>query len=820
LDREALMMLQDTWQDARLGWRGLWRQPGFAVAALVTLALGIGATTSVFSVVRHVLLAPLPYRDADRVVVLWSKWRGFDKTWLSDAEAADYRTHVAAFEDAAAWSVQQVNLTGDGEPVRIGAASVTPNLFAVLGSDLLMGRTFTDAEAAATPATAVILGYGLWQGRYGGDASMLGRTIQINGRAAEVVGVMAREFQLPTDYVVDAEEPTRLWLPLRLDTQNRFSHGLHGAARLRRGASVAQANAQLAALATRWAADGVYPTTMQFTAFAVSASDEAFGGVRKALLLVFGAVLCLLLIACANVANLLLVRSDARTRELALRAALGADRARLVRQLLTESGVLATASAILGIAIALGVTTIVRSARLGVPRAGDVAVDLPVLAFSVALAVATLAGFSLIPAIRAARPRLADALRDGSQQMTAGARKQRLRSVLVVAQTAVAVVLLAGAVLMARSLWKLQQIDLGFDARGVLTMRLALPAAQYDTPEKVTAFYDRLLADVRSQPGVSRAGFIRLLPLSAPIGDWGLTIENYQPPPGTGTPGDWQIASEDGLEALGERILRGRGLAADDTAGRENVALINEAMAAKYWAGQDALGRRFRMGGPDRPWITVVGIVGNVRHNGVTAEIKPKFYRALDQWHLSSGNPARNMTLVVRTPGDPLALVAPIRARIRALDGNLPIAAIRTMDDVIGTSIATPRLTGRVLSVFGLLALTLAAIGMYGVLSYVVSQRRQELGIRLAIGAGRSRVLRMVLSSGLLLAIEGLAAGLAVAALVLPSLSGLLYGVEPFDPTTFLVTPAVLLVVATAAAAIPAWRAARVDPIRAIREVS
>ena len=691
------MRLAEIWQDARLGWRGLWRQPGFAIAALLTLALGIGATTSVFSVVRHVLLAPLPYRDADRVVMVWSKWRGFDKTWLSDAEIADYKTHVAAFEDAGAWSVLQVNLTGDGEPVRIGAAAVTPSLFGVLRTEPLAGRGFTEAEAAVSPATAAILSYGLWQSRYAGDTSILGRTIQINGRAVEVVGVMPPGFQLPTDYVVDAEEPTRLWLPFRLNTQNRGNHGLHGAARLRPGTTVAQANAELGALTAKWTADGLYPVPMQFSAFALSVTDEALGGVRPALFLVFGAVLCLLLIACANVANLLLVRSDSRTRELAVRSALGADRARLVRQLLTESGVLALAAAAVGIAIAYGVTAIVRSARLGVPRAADVSVDFPVLAFSIGLAVATLAGFSLLPAIRAARPRLAEALRDGSQQMTAGSRKQRLRSALVVAQTAVAVVLLSGAVLMARSLWKLQEIDLGFDARGVLTMRLALPTAQYDTPDKVIAFYDRLLADVRSQPGVTRAGLIRLLPLAAPIGDWGLTIENYQPPPGVNTPSDWQIASADGIEALGERIVRGRGLTADDTAGRENVALINEAMATKYWAGQDPIGRRFRMGGPERPWITVVGIVANVRHNGVTAEVKPKFYRAFGQWHLSSGNPARNMTLVVRATADPVSLVAPIRARIRALDGNLPIAAIRTMDDVIGTSIATPKLTGRVL---------------------------------------------------------------------------------------------------------------------------
>jgi putative ABC transport system permease protein len=588
---------------------------------------------------------------------------------------------------------------------------------------------------------------------------------------------------------------------------------------LKPGATLEQANAELIALTTKWTADGLYPVPMQFSAFAVLAKDEVFSAVRPALMLVFGAVGCLLLIACANVANLLLVRSESRARELAVRAALGADRGRLIRQLLTESGVLAVLAAALGVGLAAAIIAFLRTVKLGgVPRATSIGIDVPVLAFSIAITILTLFVFSFVPALRAARPRLTDALRDGSQQTTTSGRRQRLRSALVIVETAVAVVLLAGAVLMARSLWKLQQIDLGFNPDGVLTMRLALPAVQYDTPEKVVGFYDRLLTDVRALPGVDRAGLIRLLPLAAPIGDWGLTIENYQPPPGVNTPGDWQVATEDGIEALGERLVRGRALAASDTAGNENVALVNEAMAEKYWSGQDALGRRFRMGAPERPWITVVGIVGNVRHNGVTTEIKPKFYRAFDQWHLSTGNPMRNMTLVVRTRQDPSSLIASVRGRIRALDANLPIAAIRTMDDVVATSIATPRLTSGVLSVFGILALLLAAIGIYGVLSYVVSQRRQELGIRLAIGAGRSRVLGMVLSGGLTLAAAGVALGLAAAALILPIFASLLYGVAPYDVATFVATPVVLLGIAAVAAVIPAWRASRLDPIRAIRE--
>jgi predicted permease len=422
-----------------------------------------------------------------------------------------------------------------------------------------------------------------------------------------------------------------------------------------------------------------------------------------------------------------------------------------------------------------------------------------------------------VPAWRAARVDLVDALKDGSQSASASGHRQRLRGALVIAEVAIALVLLTGAGLMLRSLWNLQRIDLGFDPDRVLTLRLALPASQYDTPEKVIDFYDRLLTEVRALPGVERAGLVRLLPLATAIGDWGLAIEGFTPPPGVNTPGDWQIATAGGAEALGERLITGRWLTDADRAGALDVALINEAMAQKYWPGQSALGRRFRQGSPDRPWITVVGIVGNVRHNGITTEIKPKFYRAFAQWHLSSGGPARNMTLVVKSSGDPSALVAPVRAEIRRLDGNLPIAAIRTMDDVVSGAIATPRLTGTMLGAFAMLALLLAAMGIYSVLSYVVSIRRQEIGIRLAIGALPSRVLRLVVRQGIMYAAIGTAIGLAVSAVAARILASLLHDVAPHDPMTFVSAPMVLVVVATLASLVPGWRATRVDPVSAMR---
>jgi predicted permease len=810
------MLFEGLLRDVKVGVRGLIRRRGFAAAAILTLALGIGANTAVFSVIQHVLLAPLPYREPDRAVVVWSKWRGFDKTWVSDAETMDYQTRVRAFSEAGAWSVAQVNLTGDGDPVRIGAAFVTPNLFNVLGTPPLAGRSFNDAEATATP-TVAILSYGLWQRRFGGD-SVVGRSIQVNGIARQVVGVMPKDFQLPTDYVVDAEEPTQIWLPYQLTPQNRGNHGLHAAARLRDGVTVEQANAELKSLTETLTKEGQYPVAMQFSAFAVTTTDEAFAAVRPALGLVFGAVGFLLLIACANVANLLLVRADGRVREMALRCALGADRWRLVRQLLTEGAVLAGAAGLVGVGFAwAALRALISSGVTALPRVASVALDLRVIGFATLLAAATLVIFALVPAMRAARVSLVDAFKDGSPQMSAGQHRQRLRGALVVAELALAVMLLAGAGLMIRSLWNLTHIDLGFNPDRVLTMRLALPAAQYDTPEKVNGFYQQLVTRVRSLSGVERAGLLRLLPLATPIGDWGLTVEGYTPPPGVGSPGDWQVATAGGPEALGERLVAGRWLTDQDTDGAQDVALINEAMAQKYWAGQDPVGRRFRMGPDTRPWITVVGIVGNVRHNGVTSQITPKFYRAHGQFHRSSGNPARNMTLVVKTAGDPLMLVAPVRAEVRALDGSLPIAAIRSMQDVVDTSIATPRLTGWLLGVFASLALALAAVGVYGVLSYVVTHRRQEIGVRMAMGAGPGRVLGLVLRGGLALAAGGIALGLVLAAAGTRLVSALLHGVEPLDPLTFVVAPAILLVVAIGASLIPAWRATRVDPAKVMR---
>jgi len=815
----ARSLVDTTVQDLRFGVRALRRNPAFAAIAIVTLALGIGANAAIFSVVNAVLLRPLPWSEPDRAVMIWSKWTAFDKTWVATGEVVDYRRRAQTLESVAAWGDGQVNLTGDGDPERVAAGNVTANLFSTLGVAPLIGRTFTAAEDVPNGPTVVVLGHALWSRRYAADPAIVGRTVQINGRAYEVTGVMPADFVLPTDY--RNPQPSQLWVPLQMDpaSMDHGSHGLFAAARLKPGATVAQAVDELHGIARAMTDEGLYPRPMQFDTVVLSLTDEVVGSVRRAIWLLFGAVAFLLLIACANVANLLLARAEGRQREIAVRAALGASGLRVLRQLLTESVVLAGAAAVVGLALAYaGVRLVAWWHPASVPRVAGVTLDLSVLLFTAAVAIATSIVFSLAPALRAVHVDLTESLKDGAQGASSGGARQRFRSALVVVEMALAVVLLVGAGLMLRSLWSLQRVQLGFDPSRVLTMRLSLPAASYQTSEQVVAFYDRLLDNVRGLPGVVSAGAVRSLPLGSTIGDFGLRVEGYTPAPGTGAKGDWQIATPGYLESIGERIVRGRPIASDDKSDTMLVGLINEEMARLYWNGRDPIGGRMMIGGgAERPWVTVVGIVGNVRHNGITDVIKEKFYIPHTQWHKSLGNPIRSMSLVVKTHGDPNALAGPVRQAVRALDPALPVADIRTMDDVVAATLSAPRFTGMLLGVFAGLALALSAIGIYGVLSYVVSRRTREIGIRVAIGADRGQVLRLVLSSGAGLSLVGIAIGLVVAASLSRLMTTLLHDVEPGDPATFVAVAAILTTVALAASLVPAWRATRVDPVRALK---
>jgi predicted permease len=809
-------------QDVRYAMRGLRRAPGFTAAAVLTLALGMGATTAIFSVIRAVLLSPLPYGQPENVAMIWSRWKDFDKTWVADGEIADYRRMCPSLASVAAWESGEANLTGAGEPLRIGVAGITANAFETLGARPQLGRGFTPEEDRRGGPPVVVLGDGLWQSHFGGDPRVVGRVIELDGVARRVVGVMPRGFALPTDYTADAAEPSQAWIPLQLDPASRDhgNHGYYAAARLARGATARKASAELSTLTANSTRAGLYPVEMRFEAFAVPVEEEVRGGARRALFLVFGAVLFLLLMACVNVANLLLARAEGRQREISVRAAIGAGSVRLTRQLLTESLVLAAGGAVVGLAFAwAGVRAIAAHGSAGLPATAPIGIQPGMLLFSGALAVLTTVLFGFAPALRTLRWNLSESLREGSAQSSAGLARQGLRGALAAAQVALALVLLLGAGLMLRSLDALMHIDLGFEPQRVLTLQLRPPEAAYESPEAVATFYRTLLERVRGLAGVRHAGILRSLPLGSSIGDWGLDVEGFQESTGHAAKGDWQVLSDGAVEALGERLAAGRAFTDADRAGALPVALVNETLVRMYWPGLDPIGRRIRMGSdnPNRPWMTVVGVVKNVRHNGVTAAVKEKFYVPAAQFALSSGFPARNMTLVVRASGDPLALVRPIRAEVRRLDANLPVANVRPMTAVVDTSLATPRLTGGLLSIFAGVALLLAAVGVSGVLAYLVSRRRREIGIRMALGASSADVVRLVLRRGLLTAGGGIAAGLAAAFFLTRLMEGLLYGVAPRDPKTFAAATLILLGIALAASAVPALRAARIDPLVALR---
>jgi putative ABC transport system permease protein len=700
---------------------------------------------------------------------------------------------------------------------------VTANTFDVLGAAPMIGRPFTEEEDRPGHDNVAILSYGLWQSRYAGDPGILSRTIQVNGTARAIVGVMPRGFRLPTDYGEDAADPTQIWLPLALDpktvAQNRGNHGFYGAAVLRPGVTAASATAELDALAASWTRQGLYPPAMKFTAFAVGLDDEILGGVRPAVWLLAGAVTFLLLIACANVASLILARAEGRHRELALRCALGAGQWRIVRQLLTEGLVLALVSGAIGLLLGLaGVRVLLAIDPTIVPRADTVGLDWRVVGFTATTTILTTFLFSLAPALRAMRLDLNDALKEGTHQATVGAARQSLRGLLVVAEVALAVVLAIGAVLMVRSLWALQRIELGFDPSNVLTARVNLPEASYPASEQVVSFYERLTTQLRALPGVTSAGAVRSLPLGSTIGDFGLDIEGFVERPGQGAKGDWQIVTDGAAETLRERLVRGRFIAPTDTTDAQPVILVNETMARLYWAGRDALGGRVRIGSnPERPWLTVVGIVADQKHNGIEGLVKEKFYVPHRQWHKATTFPFRGMTFVVRTIGDPMALASPVRAAVRALDPSLPVAQVRAMDDVVAASIATTRFAGWLMALFAALAVALSAIGLYGVLSYLVSQRLHEIGIRLALGAEGRHVLRLVVGRGVGLALAGVAAGVIAAFYLTRFMQELLREVQPTDLPTFVGVAGVLALVAAVASYIPARRATRVDPLVALR---
>ncbi len=807
--------------DLRWAWRALRRHPAFSALAILTIALGIGSTTAIFSVVQAVLLRSLPYDQPDDVVSVHISWTGMPQgDWLSDPELRDLRT-TASLAAVGAYDDATLIFGGEGsEPERVRGATLTADVPQALGVTPLLGRWFTPEEDRPNQTPVMLLSYAFWQRRFAGDPGIVGRTVEASGTQRLVLGVLRPEFQLP----IDARDGARAdWVaPQALDPAaplSRGSHFLYVVARLAPGVRVTQANAELAALAARLTQQGEYHVGAQFRLWVQPVQELVVGGVRRVLVILAAAVALVLLIACTNVANLLVARAEDRRRELAVRAALGAGRGRLLQQLVLEHGLLAMLGGALGLGLAwIGVRVLVALDPTAVPRAAEITVDGGVAAFALVTSLIAAGLFGLAPALHAARTDLHESLKEGgSRGMTAGARRRRFRRGLVGLEAGLAVLLLVGAGLALRTLAALLAVDPGFEPRGVLTMRLSLPSSSYPEPERVAGFFEQLLPRVRALPGVTRAGAVRVLPLAATIGDWSIDLEGRMPAPGEDFDGDWQVVTPGYFETMGVRVLRGRAITDADRADGPPVVVINETMARQYWPGEQPLGRRFRFNGPTAPWIEVVGVVADEKHVGLGAPVNRKWYRPHAQWSQSSSNPIRAMTLVMRTDGDPVSLVRPAREAIRSLDPRLAVSEVRTLEEVIGASVSRQRFTMLLLAIFAAIALVLAAVGVYGVMSYWVSERTREIGIRMALGATQRQVTALVVREGLVPVLAGVAAGGVVALSLAGVMRGLLYGVAPRDPVTFVGVGVALVAVSVAASWLPARRAALLPPVEALR---
>ena len=811
-------------RDIRHALARLVRDRGFAAITVVTLALGIGANTAVFSLVKATLLSPLPYGGAERLTVIWGPDRG-DATHLSLQEVFNYPLETQSFVDIAGYQEYDASFTGGQEPELIRAGSATPNLFDVTRTAAMLGRTFNPSDTAGGTSDVIVIGHGLWQRRFGGQPNIVGRSVQVNGRARTVIGVMPPSFKLPNDF--SSLRPTEAWVPEVVNPASLGAWGnrsYSGLARLKDGVSAQTASSELPVVAERWVAAGYVRRSADgglgsLARRVIPAQEFVSGRIRTALLILFGSVGFVLVIACANVANLQLARADVRRREVAVRAALGADRGHIIRQLLTESVMLATAGAAAGLAVAwAGLQIVVTLRPANLPRLDETTLDGTVLAFTALLAVVTGILFGLLPALQLSRPDVTGVLKDGGRSGTAGKSRQLARYGLVVLQLASSVVLALAAGLLIRSLIELNRIDLGFNPTNVLTAQLQVPATDYPQPADVVRFHRQVTERVSQIPGVRAAGSVRVLPLAREIGDWSIKIEGRPYVPEENPNGDYQAVTPGYFEAMGLELVRGRFISNADREDTMPVVVINDTMAARYWPGEDAIGRQFMMGTDDKPWLTIVGIVGTVRHNAVVEEPRNEMYIAHAQLPGHIRSAPRGMTLVVKTDGNPIALSGAVREAVRAIDRNLPVSDIRTMEDVTAAALAQPRFVTLLLAIFAATALTLASIGIYGTISLLVSERTQEMGIRLALGADRATILKLVLGQGLVLTAIGLATGLAGAVILTRTLSGLIYGVGTLDPLTFVAVPAILCAVALLACFIPARRAASVDPITTLRQ--
>ena len=806
-------------QDLRFTLRQWLRRPALPAVVALTLALGIGANTAIFSVVDSVLLRPLPYGEADRLVSIYSQFPGlgFDRFWISPPEYDELRRWSQSLDEVGAYRTGAASLTGGDRPQRVRAARLTATLFDVLGVSPAEGRTFTAEEDLPDSAPVAVLSHRIFEESFGGDRSLLGATVEIDGLTTTVLGVMPPEFDLD-------DEEVDVWLPLAVDLSDqgrRGNHFLNLVGRLSDEASLEAASLEVDGLVARWSEeipDTHVPSPDRHPLVVRSLKEMRVGAARPALKLLTWAVGLVLLIACANVANLLLARAEARQREIAVRTAIGVSQARLIRQFLTESVMLALLGGLLGVGLAFGGLRAVLAANPeGVARAGEIGIDGRTLAFTAILALVTGLIFGLAPALHSRGGMLSSLLKEGARA-TAGRGRLALRRGMVIAEVALASLLVIGAGLLMRSFWNLSSTDPGFDASSALTFQLSLPASDYPETTQIDGFLGRLLEDLSGLPGTSGTAAMTGLPPVRDMDANDTRFEGVAPPP-DGPPQNidyYQTVTDGYLEAMRIPLIEGRPFARADAGGDAPVVLVNETLAKVFWPGESPIGKRVMPSGTDT-WFTVVGLVGDVHQGGLDQEIGTELYFFAPQV-LAQGFPLRTFNLVVRSSVAPLELATPVREAVARIDPTLPVASIAPLERVVSGSVAGPRFLTLLVGVFATAALLLAAVGTYGVMSYAVEERRHEMGVRLALGARGGSVLRLVLGQGLALTSIGLLVGVAGAFALQRLLASHLHGVTATDPTTFLSVAAILVFVALAASLLPALRAAWVDPIETLRQ--
>jgi putative ABC transport system permease protein len=807
--RRGVPVIEDLWQDLRFGARVLFKQPGFTLAALLALALGIGANTAIFSVVNAVLLRALPYPDSDRLVSVEgvNAAKGITDSNMSAPDLADWQTQTRTFERVAGFVNGGALLNLGDEAERVRATSATADFFPLMRTSAALGRTLAAEDAQKKSPPVAVLSYALWQRRFGGDPSAVGRDLVISNESTTIVGVMPRGFDFPRQ--------TEMWLPLSIDpaAERRDNRYVEVVARLRDGAALEEARAEMDAINGRL--EQAYPETNSgWRVRLTSLRERLVGGMRTALLVLLGAVAFVLLIACANVANLLLARATSRRKEIAVRAALGASRLRVVRQLMTESVLLSLAGGTLGLLLSLWLTRLlVAVAPAGAPRFEEISVDARVFAFAFGVTILTGLLFGLAPALRASRVDLNGTLKEGGRAGAEGARRDRTRGLLVVSEIALSFMLLVGAGLLVRSFMRLREVSPGFDPAGVLAMRLSVPGAKYPAGAERAQFFGQALEKLRSLPGVESAGAVLSLPLGGDTFNVGRSFirEGRPATPEESQGASYVVATPGYFPTLRIPLKAGRVFDDRDTEKSPMVVVVNETMARKFWPGESPVGKRITVWRDEKFPREVVGVVGDTLAS-LDAPSGPQMYVPFAQDANWGG-----LSIVVRSPAAPSSLAPAARAAIHSLDSSLPVYNARPMEDVVAASVAERRASALLVSAFALVALALAATGILGVMSYTVTQRTHEIGIRLALGAQRGDILRLVVGRGLLLTAAGIVAGSAAALATTRLMASLLFEVSAADPATFGVIALLLTLVALLACYLPARRAAKVDPLVALR---